>query len=177
MKTDVVGISGQKEEASKEKEMCGIVSLNRQGSLDSNREDGRATLILTLTLCNLRKTELPKAAKVFEVQTSPFLSSTEHSLLSLLPLLLPLCIYPISPFSCSLPDLCLHLPSPFVIVLVLLQLLREVGWSLQVKEESVLQGGSSWTQSFRRIVILCKGCLEQIPIYYFFLAVVVVSHD
>jgi len=67
MKSDLVGISGQKEEASKEKEMCGIESLNRQGSLDSNQEDSRDTLILTLTLCNVRKNELSKAAKVFEV--------------------------------------------------------------------------------------------------------------
>uniref|UniRef100_A0A663EDJ2 Biopterin-dependent aromatic amino acid hydroxylase family profile domain-containing protein n=1 Tax=Aquila chrysaetos chrysaetos TaxID=223781 RepID=A0A663EDJ2_AQUCH len=67
MKTDLVGISGQKEEASKEKEMCGIESLNRRGSLDSNREDGGATVILTLTLFNVRKIELSKAAKVFEV--------------------------------------------------------------------------------------------------------------
>ena len=94
MKTDLVGISGQKEEASKEKETLGIESLNRRGSLVCNREDGRATLILTLTLCNVRKTELSKAAKVFEVQTSPFPSSTEPSLLSLLPSPLPLCISP-----------------------------------------------------------------------------------
>ncbi|KQL60192.1 hypothetical protein AAES_10626 [Amazona aestiva] len=46
--------------------MCGIESLNRQGSLNSNREDSRATLILTFTLCNVRKIELSKAAKVFE---------------------------------------------------------------------------------------------------------------
>lgn len=94
MKTDLVGISGQKEEASKEKEMCGIESLNRRGSLDSNREDGRATVILTLTLFNVRKMELSKAAKVFEVQTSPFPSSIEPSLLFLLPSPLPLCISP-----------------------------------------------------------------------------------
>uniref|UniRef100_A0A672UPY5 Tyrosine 3-monooxygenase n=1 Tax=Strigops habroptila TaxID=2489341 RepID=A0A672UPY5_STRHB len=67
MKTDLVRISGQKEEASKEKEMCGIESLNRQGSLDYNREDGRATLTLTLTLYNVRKIELSKAAQVFEM--------------------------------------------------------------------------------------------------------------
>ncbi|GAB0176925.1 phenylalanine-4-hydroxylase [Grus japonensis] len=60
-------INCQKEEASKEKEMRGIESLNRQGSLDSNREDGRATLFLTLTLCNVRKLELSKATKVFEM--------------------------------------------------------------------------------------------------------------
>lgn len=74
MKTYLVGTSGQKEEASKEKEMHGIESLNRRGSLDSNRQDDRATLILTLTLCNVRKIELSRAAKAFEVQTSPFLS-------------------------------------------------------------------------------------------------------
>lgn len=79
MKTNLVGDSGQREEASKEKEMCGMESLNRQGNMDSNREDGRATLILTLTLSNVRKTELSKAAKVFEVQTSPFASFTETS--------------------------------------------------------------------------------------------------
>ncbi|XP_027523359.1 tyrosine 3-monooxygenase-like [Corapipo altera] len=67
MKTDLVGISGLKEEAVKEKEMCGIESLNDQGSLDSNREDDRPTLILTFTLCNVRKIELSKAAKVFEM--------------------------------------------------------------------------------------------------------------
>ncbi|XP_041254801.1 tyrosine 3-monooxygenase-like [Onychostruthus taczanowskii] len=67
MKTDLVGMSGPKEEANKEKEMCGIQSLNSQGSLDSNREDGRASLILTLTLYNVRKIELSKAAKVFEM--------------------------------------------------------------------------------------------------------------
>lgn len=67
MKTDLVGMSGPKEEANKEKEMCAIQSLN---SLDSNREDDREPLILTLMLYNVRKTELSKAAKVFEVQTS-----------------------------------------------------------------------------------------------------------
>lgn len=67
MKTDLVAISDQKEEARKEKEMHSTESLNSQGSLDSNREDGRATLILTLTLYNVRKIELSKAAKVFEV--------------------------------------------------------------------------------------------------------------
>ncbi|XP_010124548.1 PREDICTED: tyrosine 3-monooxygenase-like [Chlamydotis macqueenii] len=70
MKTDLMGISGQKEEASKEKEMHGMESLNSRGSLDSGgweREDGRATLFLTLTLCNVRKMELSKAAKVFEM--------------------------------------------------------------------------------------------------------------
>nr|XP_021140276.1 uncharacterized protein LOC110357291 [Columba livia] len=67
MKTNLVGDSGQKEEASKEKETCGMESLNRQGNMDSNREDGRASLILTLTLSNVRKTELSKAAKVFEM--------------------------------------------------------------------------------------------------------------
>lgn len=126
--------------------MCGIESLNRRGSLDSNREDGRATVILTLTLFNVRKMELSKAAKVFEVQTSPFPSSIEPSLLFLLPSPLPLCISPLSLFCCSLPDLCLNLPSPFLIIPVLLQLLREVGWPLQVKKESALEGGSSWTQ-------------------------------
>ncbi|KAL9853404.1 tyrosine 3-monooxygenase-like [Geothlypis trichas] len=59
-------MSGPKEEANKE-EMCGIQSLNRQGSLGSNREDDRASLILTLTLYNVRKAELSKAAKVFEM--------------------------------------------------------------------------------------------------------------
>lgn len=116
MKTELMGISGQKEEASKEKEMRGIESLNRQGSLDSNREDGRATLFLTLTLCNVRKIELSKATKVFEVQTSQFPSSTEPSLLFLLPTPVPLSSHPLSPFFCSLPDLCLYLPSPFLIV-------------------------------------------------------------
>uniref|UniRef100_A0A8C4VBL6 Biopterin-dependent aromatic amino acid hydroxylase family profile domain-containing protein n=1 Tax=Falco tinnunculus TaxID=100819 RepID=A0A8C4VBL6_FALTI len=47
--------------------MHGIEPLNKQDSPDSNREDGRATLILTLTLCNVSKTELSKAAKVFEM--------------------------------------------------------------------------------------------------------------
>uniref|UniRef100_A0A8B9C5K2 Biopterin-dependent aromatic amino acid hydroxylase family profile domain-containing protein n=1 Tax=Anser brachyrhynchus TaxID=132585 RepID=A0A8B9C5K2_9AVES len=67
MKTDFGVISGQREEASKEKVMHSIQSLNRQGSLDSNKEDGGATLILTLTLCNVRKTEFSRAAKVFEM--------------------------------------------------------------------------------------------------------------
>ncbi|XP_040450591.1 tyrosine 3-monooxygenase-like isoform X3 [Falco naumanni] len=47
--------------------MHGIEPLNKRDSPDSNREDGRATLILTLTLCNVSKTELSKAAKVFEM--------------------------------------------------------------------------------------------------------------
>uniref|UniRef100_A0A8D0G0B5 Biopterin-dependent aromatic amino acid hydroxylase family profile domain-containing protein n=1 Tax=Strix occidentalis caurina TaxID=311401 RepID=A0A8D0G0B5_STROC len=94
MKADLVGISGQKEEASKEKEMHGIESLNRQGSLESNSEDSRATVILTLTLCNVRKIELSKAVRVFEVQTLLFPSSTEPSLLYLLPPPFPLCISP-----------------------------------------------------------------------------------
>uniref|UniRef100_A0A8C9N8E3 Tyrosine 3-monooxygenase-like n=1 Tax=Serinus canaria TaxID=9135 RepID=A0A8C9N8E3_SERCA len=64
MKTDLVGMSGPKEEANKEKEMCAMQSLN---SLDSNREDDRERLILTLMLYNVRKTELSKAAKVFEM--------------------------------------------------------------------------------------------------------------
>lgn len=157
--------------------MHGIQSSNRRGSLDSNTEDSRATVILTLTLCNVRKIELSKAAKAFEVQTSPFFSSTKPSLLPLLPSPLPLCINPLSFISCSLPDLCLQLPSSFLIVLILLQLLREVSCPLQVKKDSALEGGSSWTQSFRRISILFKGCLEQILICYFFLAVVVASHD
>ncbi|XP_072780078.1 tyrosine 3-monooxygenase-like [Taeniopygia guttata] len=59
-------MSGPKEEANKEKEMYGMQSLNSQGRLDSNREDDRATLILTLTLYNVRKIELSKAAAVFE---------------------------------------------------------------------------------------------------------------
>nr|XP_047911791.1 tyrosine 3-monooxygenase-like isoform X1 [Anser cygnoides] len=67
MKTDFGVISGQREEASKEKVMHSIQSLNRQGSLDSNKEDGGATLILNLTLCNVRKTEFSRAAKVFEM--------------------------------------------------------------------------------------------------------------
>uniref|UniRef100_U3ITA2 Tyrosine 3-monooxygenase n=1 Tax=Anas platyrhynchos platyrhynchos TaxID=8840 RepID=U3ITA2_ANAPP len=67
MKTDFGVISGQREEASKEKVMCSIQPLNRQGSLDSSKKDGGATLILTLTLCNVRKTELSRAAKVFEM--------------------------------------------------------------------------------------------------------------
>ncbi|XP_057878737.1 tyrosine 3-monooxygenase-like [Melospiza georgiana] len=66
MKTDLVGMSGPKEEASKE-EMCGIQSLDSQGSLDSSREDDGESLILTLTLYNVRKTELSKAAEVFEM--------------------------------------------------------------------------------------------------------------
>ncbi|XP_026719700.1 tyrosine 3-monooxygenase-like [Athene cunicularia] len=66
MKADMVGVSGQKEEASKEKEKHGIESLNRQGSLESNSEDSRATVILTLTLYNVRKIELSKAVRVFE---------------------------------------------------------------------------------------------------------------
>uniref|UniRef100_A0A8C8AL45 Biopterin-dependent aromatic amino acid hydroxylase family profile domain-containing protein n=1 Tax=Otus sunia TaxID=257818 RepID=A0A8C8AL45_9STRI len=94
MKADLVGISGQKEEASKEKEMHGIESLNRQGSLESNSEDSRATVILTLTLCNVRKIELSKAVRVFEVQTSLFPSSTDPSLLYLLPPSFRLCISP-----------------------------------------------------------------------------------
>ncbi|OPJ80530.1 hypothetical protein AV530_010828 [Patagioenas fasciata monilis] len=77
MKTNLVGDSGQKEEASKEKEMCGMESLNRQGNTDSNREDGRTSLILTLTLSNVRKTELSKAAKVFEISFSRFLDTVE----------------------------------------------------------------------------------------------------
>lgn len=93
VKTDLVGISGPKEEANKEKEMCGTESLNRQGSLDS-REDERAPLILSFTLYNVRKTELSKAAEVFEVQTSTFLSFAEPSLLSLLPSCLPAWISP-----------------------------------------------------------------------------------
>ncbi|XP_062347244.1 tyrosine 3-monooxygenase-like [Cinclus cinclus] len=67
MKTDLVGMSGPKEEANKEKEMCGKESLNSQGSLDSNREDDRASLTLTLTLYKVRKIELSKAAEVFEM--------------------------------------------------------------------------------------------------------------
>ncbi|XP_037244168.1 tyrosine 3-monooxygenase-like isoform X3 [Falco rusticolus] len=47
--------------------MHGTEPLNKRDSPDSNREDGRATLILTLTLCNVSKTELSKAAKVFEM--------------------------------------------------------------------------------------------------------------
>lgn len=94
IKTDLVGMSGPKEEANKEKEMCGIESLNSQGSLDSNREDDRASLILTLTLCNVRKIELCKAAKVFEVQTPRSLSFPEPSLLSLLSSRLPVCLSP-----------------------------------------------------------------------------------
>ncbi|XP_068859875.1 tyrosine 3-monooxygenase-like [Aphelocoma coerulescens] len=62
---DLVGISGPKEEVNKEK-MCGIQSLNSQGSLDSNREDDRGSLLLTLTLYNVKKIELSKAAEVFE---------------------------------------------------------------------------------------------------------------
>uniref|UniRef100_U3K394 Biopterin-dependent aromatic amino acid hydroxylase family profile domain-containing protein n=1 Tax=Ficedula albicollis TaxID=59894 RepID=U3K394_FICAL len=67
MKTDLVGKSGPKEEANKEKEMCGIESLNSQGSLDSNREDDRASLTLTFTLDSVRKIELSKAAEAFEM--------------------------------------------------------------------------------------------------------------
>ncbi|KAM9388132.1 tyrosine 3-monooxygenase-like [Phaethornis superciliosus] len=67
MKTDLVGISGQKEEGIKENKMCSTESSNRQGSLDSNWEDDEATLILTLILCNVKKIEVSKAAKVFEV--------------------------------------------------------------------------------------------------------------
>lgn len=93
MKTDLVGISGPKEDANNEK-ICGIESLNSQGSLDSNREDDRGSLILTLTLYNVRKIELSKAAEVFEVQTSIFPSFAEPSLLSLLPSCLPVCISP-----------------------------------------------------------------------------------
>ncbi|XP_010143575.1 PREDICTED: tyrosine 3-monooxygenase, partial [Buceros rhinoceros silvestris] len=65
--TDLMGIPSQKEEARKEKEMHDMESLNKAGSLESNKEDGRATLILTLTLYNVRKIELSKAVKVFEM--------------------------------------------------------------------------------------------------------------
>uniref|UniRef100_A0A8C3D9Z4 Uncharacterized protein n=1 Tax=Corvus moneduloides TaxID=1196302 RepID=A0A8C3D9Z4_CORMO len=74
--------------------MCGLQSLNSQGSLDSNREDDRGSLILTLTLYNVRKIELSKAAEVFEVQTSIFPSFAEPSLLPLLPSCLPVYISP-----------------------------------------------------------------------------------
>lgn len=94
MKTDLVRMSGSKEEANKEKEMCGTEPLNSQGSLGSNREDDRASLILTVTLYNVRKIELSKAAKVFEVQTSISPSFGELFLLSLLPSCLPVCISP-----------------------------------------------------------------------------------
>ncbi|XP_013802569.2 tyrosine 3-monooxygenase-like [Apteryx mantelli] len=66
MKTDFVGIPARSGETSKEKEICGTESLNRRDSLDYNEEDGRATLILTFTLCNVRKTELSGAAKTLE---------------------------------------------------------------------------------------------------------------
>nr|XP_009678341.1 PREDICTED: tyrosine 3-monooxygenase-like [Struthio camelus australis] len=66
MKTVFVGISTQRKEASKEKEMCGTESLSRRDSLGYNKEDGRATLILTFTLCNVRKTELSGTARIFE---------------------------------------------------------------------------------------------------------------
>ncbi|KAM6136901.1 LOW QUALITY PROTEIN: tyrosine 3-monooxygenase-like [Pterocles gutturalis] len=64
VKTDLEGISDQKEKTSKE-EMHHIESLSRQGSLDSNREDGRGSLILTLTLYNVKKIEVTRAARVF----------------------------------------------------------------------------------------------------------------
>lgn len=125
MKTDLVGMSGPKEEANKE-EMCGIQSLNRQGSLGSNREDDRASLILTLTLYNVRKAELSKAAKVFEVQTSISPSFAELPLLSLLPSrLTSLPSHPSPAPACLTP----HAAFPLSPILVLLQLLREVGWS------------------------------------------------
>uniref|UniRef100_A0A8C5UH09 Biopterin-dependent aromatic amino acid hydroxylase family profile domain-containing protein n=1 Tax=Malurus cyaneus samueli TaxID=2593467 RepID=A0A8C5UH09_9PASS len=67
LKSDLVGISGPKEEAGKEKEMCGTETPNSQGSLDSNREDERAAPTLSLILCNVRKVELSKAVKAFEM--------------------------------------------------------------------------------------------------------------
>uniref|UniRef100_A0A669PP93 Tyrosine 3-monooxygenase n=1 Tax=Phasianus colchicus TaxID=9054 RepID=A0A669PP93_PHACC len=66
MKTYFRMTSGQTQEAGKEK-MCSTESLNRRGSLDSSKEDDRATLILTFTLCNVKKTELSRAARVFEM--------------------------------------------------------------------------------------------------------------
>uniref|UniRef100_A0A8B9ZLM3 Biopterin-dependent aromatic amino acid hydroxylase family profile domain-containing protein n=1 Tax=Anas platyrhynchos TaxID=8839 RepID=A0A8B9ZLM3_ANAPL len=70
--------------------MHSIQPLNRQGSLDSSKKDGGATLILTLTLCNVRKTELSRAAKVFEVQTLPL---TFHPLSPLTHLFCPYCLH------------------------------------------------------------------------------------
>lgn len=134
MKTDFGVISGQREEASKDKVMHSIQSLNRQGSLDSNKEDGGATLILTLTLCNVRKTEFSRAAKVFEVQTLPL---TFHSLSPLTHLFCPYCLHlSFSPSLTALlllacaPKLCLLLLSPFLLVPIVLQSLRELDWPL-----------------------------------------------
>lgn len=140
MKTDFEVISGQREEASKEKVMSSIQSLNRQGSLDSNKEDGGATLILTLTLCNVRKTELSRAAKVFEVQTVPL---TSHPLSPLTHLFCPYCLLPILPIAFCIspsltavlllacaPELCLRLLSPFLLAPIVLQRLRELDWPL-----------------------------------------------
>lgn len=105
---------------------------------------------------------------------------TQNPLPLLSPLFYPYCLHvsqsasvPVSPFSCSLPDLHLMLPFPFVLVLVLLQLLREAVWSHG--KEGECSGGREGAQSFTRISISCKGCLEQIPISCFFLAVVVAS--
>eukprot|EP00076_Gallus_gallus_P006934 XP_001235001.1 tyrosine 3-monooxygenase [Gallus gallus] len=66
MKTYFGVISGQMQETSKEK-ICSTESVNRQGSLDSSKEDDNATLVLIFTLCNVKKTELSKAARVFEM--------------------------------------------------------------------------------------------------------------
>lgn len=159
MKTDLVGMSGPKEEANKEKEICAIESLNSQGSLDSNREDDRASLILALTLYNVRKIELSKATKVFEVQTSISPSFAEPSLLSLLPSCLPMCISP--------PLTLLLLPA-WLTPYAAFPLSHCPGFApatqrlsgLMAKRESSLEGGSTWAQSFRRITISCKGCLK-----------------
>ncbi|XP_015720141.1 tyrosine 3-monooxygenase-like [Coturnix japonica] len=66
MKTYFGVTSGQVQEASKEK-MCSTESLNRRGSLDSTKGEDRDGLILNFTLYNVKKTELSKAARVFEM--------------------------------------------------------------------------------------------------------------
>lgn len=114
MKTYFGVISGQMQETSKEK-ICSTESVNRQGSLDSSKEDDNATLVLIFTLCNVKKTELSKAARVFEVQNPLFTSyslppltvhysSTTVPIASTSPILhLPLYHISLSPCVCSWP--------------------------------------------------------------------------
>lgn len=160
MKTDFGVISGQREEASKEKVMCSIQPLNRQGSLDSSKKDGGATLILTLTLCNVRKTELSRAAKVFEVQTLPL---TFHPLSPLTHLFCPYCLH--LSYSASPPLLllsfCLPVPPSYASVCFLPSFLS----LLCFRGLESLTGLSRWRIALCREEAARHNHLEELSFY------------
>lgn len=110
MKTDTSGFPGRglsfSEDAGPTKETALTKSLGKWDSLVWEEEEGRATLILTFTLWNVKKAGFSKAAKIFEVWRSHHLAWPPASLIALPNLSTDSCLH------FSLPLLFLTLAPP-----------------------------------------------------------------